>query len=475
MEKCNKTDRLYNPVTKRCYKSCEQKKKVTHPITKKCRQPCKNDKTRRIADFRCVKKNQDEKKKRTSQKKVKVQVKTPEKVQVKTPEKVNTPVEKKEEELIPPKLQTELKVNLQMFNKWMSKGIEKGNIPTIDYMASDITGDIIQIYFAKKYKQNCPIYPINVSEIEKIEEIKKFYKKNEFYYKKVNMNFENFLDYTRKTNPREWEEWNIDKFLNDIKLCLETGEKLMIIPLRLKSHLNMLFIKAKTREIIRFEPHGSVYRDGPTLEEDDKINKFLEELTSKINKYLELAPTRAFKYVTPYNSCPRKVGQTFYKGFQAFDYSEKIFKNGEVDPTESAEGQGFCLLWSWFFAECVINNPDIPIKKLYIEAHKSLKEHPLKIATIIRGYFLSVNDELKEMKEKHNSITGKYVNQNIIRPMRDEQSRSNHFLLDYLLENKGKLQQKTRRKFVGGVKHNIPAFKLPKANPRVKPVKFLTN
>ena len=302
MEKCNKTDRLYNPLTKRCYKSCEQKKKVTHPITKKCRQPCKNDKTRRIVDFRCVKKNQDEKKKRTSEKKVKVQEK------VKTPEKVNTPVEKKEEELIPPKLQTELKVNLQMFNKWMSKGIEKGNIPTIDYMASDITSDIIQIYFAKKYKQNCPIYPINVSETEKIEELKEFYKKNEFFYKKVNMNFENFLDYTRKTNPREWEEWNIDKFLNDIKLCLETGEKLMIIPLRLKSHLNMLFIKAKTREIIRFEPHGSVYRDGPTFEEDDKINKFLEELTTKIKTFKD------FEYNTGRGSSYSKLDSSEVNG-----------------------------------------------------------------------------------------------------------------------------------------------------------------
>ncbi len=34
MDICNKKDRLYNPITKRCYKSCHQKHKVTHPVTK---------------------------------------------------------------------------------------------------------------------------------------------------------------------------------------------------------------------------------------------------------------------------------------------------------------------------------------------------------------------------------------------------------------------------------------------------------
>ena len=56
MDKCQAKSRLYNPVTKRCYKSCEQKKKETHPVTKKCRQKCKGEKIRRVEDFRCVKK-----------------------------------------------------------------------------------------------------------------------------------------------------------------------------------------------------------------------------------------------------------------------------------------------------------------------------------------------------------------------------------------------------------------------------------
>ena len=75
----------------------------------------------------------------------------------------------------------------------------------------------------------------------------------------------------------------------------------------------------------------------------------------------------------------------------------------------------------------------------------------MKIETIVRGYFLSVNDEFKE---KYNSITAKYVKKNIY--------TGDTFLIDYLLES-------TRKPFVGGVnkKHT---FILPEANPDAKPV-----
>ena len=66
MDRCGKKVRLYNPKTKRCYKSCVQKNKVTHPITQKCRQHCKGDKIRRLEDFRCVKKTLKSKQKKTN-------------------------------------------------------------------------------------------------------------------------------------------------------------------------------------------------------------------------------------------------------------------------------------------------------------------------------------------------------------------------------------------------------------------------
>jgi hypothetical protein len=105
-------------------------------------------------------------------------------------------------------------------------------------------------------------------------------------------------------------------------------------------------------------------------------------------------------------------------------------------------------------------NPDIPIVQVYKEADKSLRENPMKIATIIRGYFLSINEELKEMKEKYDSITGTYLT---------KIDKKDNFIYDYISESKGKLQKKPRKPFVGGV-NKKPVFRLPAANPDAKPV-----
>jgi len=480
MDRCSKKNRIYNPKTKRCYKSCVQKNKVTHPITQKCRQHCKGDKIRRLEDFRCVKKTLKSKQKKTNiTKKASPKSITSNSVIKKAPKKTGKKIilkkqttskkveiiKKSEEEFVPPPIQKELKVNLKMFDKWMSKGFVNGNIQSIDYTASDRISDIIQIYLHKKYKQNCPIYPIKMHSGEQIAYFKKEYNKFKQYYSNAKNihTFEQFLEHLKREDKRNYNDWDVDKFLKDIKLCLETGEKLIIIPLRLKTHLNMVFIKTETREIIRFEPHGSVYRSKKKTE-DKKTNTFLEKLTSKINTYLGLKSNRKFKYVSPYDVCPRGISSD-YRGFQSSDYSGKVFINGiPLLFKENKKETGFCALWSWFFAECVLANPDIPIDEVYKEADKSLRKDPLKIATIIRGYFLSVNDELKEMKEKYDSITGSYLTKN------KEKMREDNFIFDYLTESKRKLQKKPRKQFFGGVNKKKHTFVLPEANPDAKPV-----
>ena len=479
MEKCQKKDRLYNPKTKRCYKSCEQKNKVTHPITQKCRQHCKGDKIRRIEDFRCIKKTLKSKQenryitKKASPNKNNRNASSVKRQQEER-EKQVAQKQVAQEDLIPPKIQKELKVNLKMFDKWMSKGVQKGNIRTIDYDSSDRITDIILIYLHKKYKYNCPVYPIKTYSSDELE-LKPYYKNLKKAFEKENITFDIFKKQTLEHQKIQYIDWNVVKFLKNIQLCLETGEKLMIIPLRLPGHLNMLFIKVETREIIRFEPHGSKYRGDDTGGEESRTNKFLETLTNQINTFFELEGNRAFKYISQSNTCPRMSSENIelyqqfnsteydYIGFQADDYNGEYFSKGKVirGKKNRREKGGFCLLWSWFFAECVAANPDIPINEIYKEADKALREEPLKIATIIRGYFLSVNDELKKMKEKYNSITGKYVKKNIY--------NGDTFLIDYLLESKKKLQKKPRKTFVGGV-NNKPKFILPEANPDAKPV-----
>jgi hypothetical protein len=248
MEKCQKRDRLYNAVTKRCYKSCEQKNKDTHPVTKKCRQRCKSDKIRRLEDFRCVKKTR--------------------KIKTKYLKKKTTPLAKAttpmEEELVPPPLQKELEKNFQFLDELLEKGKDK----TVSYFGSQRVSEFITVYFHDKYKQHCPMYPIKTYSNFKGEIYKKLYKKNE-----KNFTEDKFKEELLKENKAYYIDWNKEKFLKNLKLCLETGEQLIMIPLRIPRHLNMLIIKVPTREIIRFEPHGEKNSDE---DKDKETNIFLE-------------------------------------------------------------------------------------------------------------------------------------------------------------------------------------------------------
>ena len=434
MEKCHKKNQLYNAITKRCYKSCEQKDKVTHPVTKKCRKRCKSEKIRRAEDFRCVKKTlkiyKPKPPKKIYQKRL---------LKQKAPEpKAKAPEPK--EELVPLQLQKEIQKNFQFLDEWIQKG--KGK--TIKY-DGDMVSEFITVYFHEKYKQHCPMYPIKTYNPFDLEENKILYEKH-----KKNYTTAQFKEYLLTDYKYEYIEWNKDKFLKNLKLCLETGEQLIMVPFRLPRHLNMLIIKAPTREIIRFEPHGS---QNTNETKEKEANTFLEKLTADINTYLTLTDNRKFTYVTPSKLCPNynaNLSQYIIPGFQTMENIRKA---------HVSEGGGFCQLWSWFFAECVIQNPEMDIKEVYKEAFNVLKTNENNFATIIRGYFFSINDQLKKMKKTYTITSRKEAKRDKI-----------YILLDYLKQNQKHLQNKPRKKFIGGIKkHN---FILPEANPKANPVHF---
>jgi hypothetical protein len=231
----------------------------------------------------------------------------------------------------------------------------------------------------------------------------------------------------------------VDKFLKNLALCLETGEQLILVPVCVPRHFNMLIIKVATREVVRFEPHGSFYTD---YTENTAIDKFLEKLTDQINAHFHLVDKR-FKYVSPLKACPsytKKRPLDIYEGFQTTE--------NKVLPMNADEGVGFCVLWSWFFAECVINNPAMPIDEVYLEAQDILRKDEMNFARVIRGYYYSINEELERMK-KTLSLKSEFIH--------SLKSKDN-FFLDYLKLNTEKLKAKPRKPFVGGgtIKFNVP-------------------
>ena len=432
MEKgCEEKHMMFNPKTRRCYKSCDQRNKDEHPVTKKCRAKCKPVKVRRVEDFRCVSINH---KIRTRKNRTK---------------KVTTPVEP----LIPPPLEKKLVKNFGLLNKFLQKG---RGVAYIDYKPVMRVSDVITIYFFKKYKQACPMYPIQdvINGIKK--ELKEYSKGKTKEQIKL---FEDVLERWR-INP-ESDYWNQTKFLTNLKLCLETGEQLIIVPINLPDHLNMLFIKVATREIIRFEPHGYRFNGVNNANEtESETNNFLKNLINDINVHFNLTGDKKFTYKPPSDICPKYppgMPSTFYRGFQSMEGAQKphnVIK----------ESMGFCQLWSWFFAECVLSNPEMDIKDVYKEAWDIVNKDEGNFATIIRGYFLSINEELVKMNETFS------IHKNNIDSY--QPSQTHNIFLRYLYEARTNLNTKPRKTFLGGTKNKLqkPKFIVPLPNSRVTPI-----
>tara|TARA_R110002126_G_scaffold226277_5_gene370973 strand:- start:4394 stop:6400 length:2007 start_codon:yes stop_codon:yes gene_type:complete len=253
-----------------------------------------------------------------------------------------------EDSLLPKPLFNSIEKGFNWIKDLQKKGLEKGQI---EYEASSAVQFIISALFLEKY-QTCPIATINM------------------------------------TPGYGWSE---EKFLKSLKNCLEYNYKTICIPATVGEHQNLLIIKVDTREIIRFEPHGAYLRS-QSMENDAKINDFFEKLVNKINEYLDLLKSgkRKFKYYDPSNICPKLNNSLRKEGFQ---YMENIDRR----ESSTLEGTGFCQLWSMFFMECILRNPDMDIKDIYKSAYTLMNDDPKYFKDVIRGYFIDIDDELKKI------------------------------------------------------------------------------
>lgn len=381
-------------------------------------------------------------------------------------------------------LNKEIVKNFEFIDKFVDKGFNElsGIGPEdhdIDYDPSARVAELILIYFSEKYKQQCPMYPIHTTIFSMsptfnigrlytldeydINELTKQLKEDGMTDEEMIKQFiKNKEDTMREKQAKEavehhrmlmahypsrtdYVDWDRSKFLKNLKLCLETGEELILIPLRMPSHLNMLIIKVPTREIIRYEPHG------PFTQTKDNLNKetntFLYELTEDINTELNLVDSKKFIYHPPTNICPLREKeadgrQKYIRGFQSYDDLLPIKKISDT--------MGYCQLWSWFFAECIIQNPRMDIKEVYKEAYNFLKTKSTEYKfVIIRGYYAYINEELKKISETLSLKRGK-------------RERTNERLLAYLNKSREHLLTKERKVFQGGNYLNILKKGLPK-------------
>ena len=240
-------------------------------------------------------------------------------------------------------LNKDIRVNLNYINDYISEGntVKAG----VEYAASPMFNYLMALYFSERYNTECvmPIYSID-----------------------------------HDTN-------RIISILGDC--ILNKNPNVLILPMILVSldksietvHANMLIFYPRDRYVVRFEPHGGV---SSTKGFEMAATQDIKHIMKTLNMRMKSEGERTFRYYKADNVCPR------IKGLQLM---------GELAGSNSKES-GFCVMWSWFFASCIIENPDVRITEVYKVAYNIMKNDPSTFRAAIRGYLLAADRELRKMK-----------------------------------------------------------------------------
>ena len=170
-----------------------------------------------------------------------------------------------------------------------------------------------------------------------------------------------------------------------LKECKNEGQKIIIsymafdfvINDKVYSHANLIIYRPLQNEVERFEPHGQ-YFNYYGYEINNKLNIQLKNLfENELNKYIGNV-----KYIPPNETCPNIEGFQFLEGL--------IKKENE---------SGFCAIWSLFFMDLLLNNPNTSSKDIMEEALKITNKDPQYLSEIIKGYVVEINNLLNRLFE----------------------------------------------------------------------------
>ena len=184
----------------------------------------------------------------------------------------------------------------------------------------------------------------------------------------------------------EWQEkWNYfvvpPGLWQSVKDCLKKGSEFIVIPMGFNcsdnwGHQNFLIYNSITKEMERFEPNGSNITI-PCL----KNPKMIPQLIDLFHKNVKKDMIKTF--YEPLDFCPPK-------SFQFIQHH---------DGTRHKTEKGFCLSWSYWYADTRLRNPNKTRKQVIDMALNSLYANKsVSFTSFIRSFsaFLSkVADEIK--------------------------------------------------------------------------------
>jgi hypothetical protein len=233
------------------------------------------------------------------------------------------------------------------------------------------------LYFTHKYKNNCIVLPLN--DIEIISIIKR--NKNWSYY------FDNIsLVFRKSTNDIKVP----DNFWENFTKCINKAEIRFIIfsfafLCEINAHANTMVYDTKSKSLERFEPHGYNLSDSCiNYQVDDMILKLFNEHMGK--DFVK-------KYYKPIDFCPKANVQ--------------IIESREISTGKKFDPEGFCLIWSYFYIDLRLANPDIDRKQLIINLIYQITNNEKSFRGFIRQYYyflILIRNKILEGVEKGDDI-----------------------------------------------------------------------
>ena len=221
--------------------------------------------------------------------------------------------------------------------KKVDEVLEKKRGKVLDWIGYPVIYRFFYIYLFKKYKHSCRLY-------------------SEDY---LGIDLERRLDYNSM--------YTLQKQASQFKKCYDKGSDMIIIPLRYSTsptsgHANFLLFKREPRIIERFEPYGQKVIKSSFV--DESIEYFVNEINKLIDKPIRYSPVE--------ESC-HEIG---------VQYQEEHI---EAQPKKKFEGSGYCVIWSMFFAELSLLNPELNFKQL-TDIIYNIKPPGVYMRDIARGY-----------------------------------------------------------------------------------------
>ena len=222
---------------------------------------------------------------------------------------------------------------------------------------------LFYLYLIKKYKSKCVAKKTNLLD-----------KQDTLLGMSINIK----MKLTKEEEAEMREQFiNLAKTLTK---CIKKGEETIIIPLNYYKgflpvgHSNVLIYRRRTNAIEHFEPHGGEFKESE--KEQANIERKIDFFIRIFNAELKKDNIHAVTYVAATNVCP------YLQGLQTLE-NNSVLKKSKGEPS------GYCSIWSMFFAELCLKNPDKSSEEILEDIYNYLttKENANNyLKKVIRGY-----------------------------------------------------------------------------------------